>query len=219
VVLALTATAAKPVRDEIIESLRLRDPLVVVAGFDRPNLHLGTIPSADAEARRAIVLDRATEEPGCGIVYVATWRETEEYAAELTDRAGVPGHTTLVFGRPSGRDARRFPGRPLEVVVATTAFGMRIDRPDIRFVIHAALADSLDSYYREIGRAGRDGARARAVLAYGPGDLGLRRFLSASPPAEDAVSRVLTTIRTSEDPLLRGEIASSADLSRALVLR
>jgi ATP-dependent DNA helicase RecQ len=219
-VLALTATASRPVRDEIAGVLRLRDPLVVVAGFDRPNLRLEVLTSADADRRRELVLTQAGQDDGPGIVYAATRRETEEYAAALTDRGrrAEPYHAGL---RKADRTATHdsFLAGTIDVVVATTAFGMGIDKPDIRFVIHTALADSLDSYYQEIGRAGRDGANARAVLVHGPGDLGLRRFLAAAPPDEDTVNRVLDAVREAEQPVLRSTLAELLGLSRTLVGR
>jgi ATP-dependent DNA helicase RecQ len=107
----------------------------------------------------------------------------------------------------------------LDVVVATTAFGMGIDKPDVRFVIHAGVADSLDSYYQEIGRGGRDGKPAEAVLFHGPADLGLRRFLSGSAPDVEALAQVFEVVDATLRPLLRLEIAEVTGLSRNLVNR
>ncbi|TFV88071.1 ATP-dependent DNA helicase RecQ [Blastococcus sp. CT_GayMR20] len=194
-VLALTATAAPPVRAEIVERLDMRDPAVVVAGFDRPEIRLEVDHYADAYGKQQGVLDRVLaeigESRGPGIVYGATRKGTEEIAEQLTDR-GLrvrPYHAGL---RKADREdtQRAWMEDELDVVVATTAFGMGIDKPDTRFVIHAEPADSLDSYYQEIGRAGRDGEPALAVLVYRQEDLGLRRFFAAGTPAEEELQQV-----------------------------
>ena len=194
-VLALTATAAPPVRAEIVERLEMRDAEVVVAGFDRPEIRLEVDQYADAYGKQQGVLDRVLAEigegRGPGIVYSATRRGTEEVAEQLTERGlrARPYHAGL--NRAGREDTQRaWMDDELDVVVATTAFGMGIDKPDTRFVIHAEPADSVDSYYQEIGRAGRDGEPALAVLVYRQEDLGLRRFFAAGTPAEEELQQV-----------------------------
>jgi ATP-dependent DNA helicase RecQ len=192
-VLALTATAAPPVRAEIVERLEMRDPAVVVAGFDRPEIRLEVEQHADAHGKQTAVLDRVTalSKQGTGILYSATRKGTEELAEELTERGlrALAYHAGL---KKSDREEvqRAFMDGDLDVVVATTAFGMGIDRPETRFVVHAEPADSIDSYYQEIGRAGRDGEPATAVLVYRQEDLGLRRFFAAGAPAEEELQQV-----------------------------
>src|SRR4051794_39990026 len=194
-VLALTATAAPPVRAEIVERLEMRDPQVVVAGFDRPEIRLEVDHYADAHGKDQGVLDRVLTEigegRGPGIVYSATRKGTEEIAERLTDR-GLRVRAYHAGLRKAEREdtQRAWMDDELDVVVATTAFGMGIDKPDTRFVIHAEPADSLDSYYQEIGRAGRDGKPALAVLVYRQEDLGLRRFFAAGTPAEEELQQV-----------------------------
>jgi ATP-dependent DNA helicase RecQ len=194
-VLALTATAAPPVRAEIVERLEMRDAEVVVAGFDRPEIRLEVDQYADAYGKQQGVLDRVLAElgegRGPGIVYSATRKGTEEIAEQLTDRGlrARPYHAGL--NKAEREDTQRaWMDDELDVVVATTAFGMGIDKPDTRFVIHAEPADSVDSYYQEIGRAGRDGDPALAVLVYRQEDLGLRRFFAAGTPAEEELRQV-----------------------------
>ncbi|TFV67834.1 UNVERIFIED_ORG: ATP-dependent DNA helicase RecQ [Bacillus sp. AZ43] len=194
-VLALTATAAPPVRAEIVERLDMREPQVVVAGFDRPEIRLEVDHHADARAKELGVLDRVLTElgegRGPGIVYSATRKGTEEIASELADRGLRARHYHAGLNKADREDTQRaWMEDELDVVVATTAFGMGIDKPDTRFVIHAEPADSLDSYYQEIGRAGRDGEPALAVLVYRQEDLGLRRFFAAGAPAEEELQQV-----------------------------
>jgi ATP-dependent DNA helicase RecQ len=194
-VLALTATAAPPVRAEIVERLEMRDPAIVVAGFDRPEIRLEVDHHADARGKELGVLDRVLAEigegRGPGIVYSATRRGTEEIAEQLVDRGLRARHYHAGLRKGDREDTQRaWMDDELDVVVATTAFGMGIDKPDTRFVIHAEPADSVDSYYQEIGRAGRDGLPALAVLVYRQEDLGIRRFFAAGAPAEEELQQV-----------------------------
>jgi ATP-dependent DNA helicase RecQ len=194
-VLALTATAAPPVRAEIVERLEMRDPEIIVAGFDRPEIRLEVDHYADAHGKEQGVLDRVLAEigegRGPGIVYSATRKGTEEIAAQLAERGLRARHYHAGLNKGDREETQRaWMDDELDVVVATTAFGMGIDKPGTRFVIHAEPADSVDSYYQEIGRAGRDGQPALAVLVYRQEDLGLRHFFAAGTPAEEELQQV-----------------------------
>lgn len=192
-VLACTATATPVVRDEIIERLGLpADTPQVVRGFARPNLGLRVHPVRSA-AGCARVVDATLREAlgtpghahGTAIVYAPTRRLTEDECDRL-EAAGwrvAPYHAGL-SGSQRDRTQRRFQKGDLEIVVATNAFGMGIDRPDVRAVIHLAPPGSIEAYYQEVGRAGRDGAPAIGVLCTSPGDLPLRRRLLESPNDE-----------------------------------
>ncbi len=177
---ALTATAAEPVREEIVRRLSLEDPLLVVQGVDRPNIDLEVRRHADESEKRQHLLDLVAELDGCGLVYAATRRDAEEYASALAER----GIRSLAYhaGLPA-KDRRAvqeaFHVGDVDVVVATSAFGMGIDKPDVRFVVHASVPESLDAYYQEVGRAGRDGEAARAVLFYRSEDLGIRKYFTS----------------------------------------
>lgn len=213
-VLALTATAAPPVREEITERLGMERPARIVAGFDRPNLRLEVRGFLEEADKRRAVVERAAAEPKPGIVYTATRREAEEYAGQLAEL----GLSALAYhaGLPSAERSRAheaFLGGGLDVVVATSAFGMGIDKPDVRFVLHASVPGSPDAYYQEIGRAGRDGAPALAVLHYRPEDLGLRKFFSSGHTDTGTLTDVAEAVRGSGAPLPASRVRERTGLS------
>ncbi|HXD28731.1 MAG TPA: RecQ family ATP-dependent DNA helicase [Arthrobacter sp.] len=200
--IALTATASQPVRREIVERLRLADPMEFVQSFDRPNLRLEVIRHHDQGVKEADLVEQVSHLPLPGLVYVARRKATVEYAEALA-AAGLrarPYHAGLKAAerRQVHED---FQADRLDVVVATTAFGMGIDKPNVRFVVHADITDSLDSYYQEIGRSGRDGEPAQAILHYRSEDLGLRTFFGTHHTDEDAVRAVAKALRAAGGPL------------------
>jgi ATP-dependent DNA helicase RecQ len=213
-VVALTATASPPVREDITARLGLRHPRVVVAGLDRPNLFLEAAQCVDEEQRWQRLLARIQDSPPPGIVYAPTRRTTEELAARLT-AAGIRAQAYHA-GMSAGERERRheaFLADRLPVMVATTAFGMGIDKPNIRWVNHVAMPDSPDSYLQEIGRAGRDGEPAQALLLFRTEDEGLRKFFSTSTVDEQEVTRLATAIRHGGPELTRSALAEHAGLS------
>jgi ATP-dependent DNA helicase RecQ len=214
-VVALTATAAAPVRSEIAERLKLHDPLEVVHGFDRPNIELLVQRFVDDDSKRRAVVEQVQEQKQPGLVYVATRKETGRYQEALAARGlrAAAYHGGL---RAADREQvhRQFLDDELDVVVATSAFGMGIDKPNVRYVVHADIPESLDAYYQEIGRAGRDGEPALALLLYREEDLGLRRFFTAGAPDQKALRAVARALRGADGAVTADEARDRVDLPR-----
>jgi len=214
-VLALTATAAPPVRREIVEQLRMRDPVVVVAGFKRHNIDLAVETHADDPAARQALIERTLEIPGGGIVYVATRKQAEELAAELVERGrdAAPYHAGLNHSAREDVHRRFIAGGDL-VVVATVAFGMGIDAPHVRFVFHADPPESLDAYYQEVGRAGRDGEPATAVLFRSRNSSGGRRFFAGTSDVPvDLLTTIAEAVAAATEPIPVPSLAAVAKTS------
>ena len=185
-ILAMTATAAPPVRDDIIDRLRMVEPVTVFEGFDRPNLYLEVVRHERKKDKAAAVVDQVKDLEKPGLLYVSTRKATERYRDSLRE-AGIraDGYHGAMPAREREEVHERFQADESDVVVATSAFGMGIDKADVRFVVHADTPDSVDNYYQEIGRAGRDGMPAAATLHYREADLGIQKYFAGSPDDED----------------------------------
>jgi ATP-dependent DNA helicase RecQ len=214
---AFTATATPEVRADIARQLHLSNPLEVVTGFDRPNLTLSVEPCR-SRADKARGLDRLLRDAGPpGIVYAATRKNVDLWAEHLEGRGLRAGRYHAGLG-----DAERvrvqddFLAGRLEVIAATNAFGMGVDKQDLRFVAHADVPGSLEAYYQEVGRAGRDGLPARGALLFGPADVRTQEFfLAGSNPSPGVFRRVWALLGEGADDAAI-ESAASGDAMEAM---
>ena len=187
--LALTATADARTRSEIESRLRLRAPLRHVGGFDRPNIRYSVV--AKNNATEQLLRFLAAHDGEAGIVYCLSRRKVEAVAEQLCGRGydALPYHAGLPAGERAGNQAR-FLRDDGVIVVATIAFGMGIDKPDVRFVAHLDLPKSVEAYYQETGRAGRDGAPAEAWMTYGLQDVVRLRQMVDESEADEQHKRI-----------------------------
>jgi ATP-dependent DNA helicase RecQ len=211
--LALTATAAPPVREEIVRRLGLRDPAVVIGDFDRPNIALSVTRVRSIDDKQRELARTVSDLAGPGIVYAATHASAQaahDTLAAAGERvtlyhAGLPArerHTAMTAFLDGGA----------RVIVATVAFGMGIDKPDVRWVLHADPPPSLDAYYQELGRAGRDGEPSHAGLIYRYEDFDTARYLTARSVSGATVAQAAAG-------LAAGQPARSARQETAALVR
>lgn len=203
--LAVTATADARTRADILEQLDLTDPALHVASFDRPNLTLGAEPKSGNKTDRLVSLIKAHKGES-GIVYAATRKGTEQIA-EALERHGIAAlayHAGLESEDRAARQ-RRFLLEDGLVMCATVAFGMGVDKPDVRFVIHADPPKTIEAYWQEVGRAGRDGEPAEGFALFGPADLRRSLMWSHESDADEAIKRVQVSKTRQLFAFLNGE--------------
>ncbi len=224
-VLALTATAAPPVQADITRQLRMRSPEVIVADFDRPTISLAVrrtrhgLPEAQAIDDRTV--EMVIEHDSPTLVYALTHARCESVAdrLKLDGYPAAPYHAGMSAARRAEVQDAFFAGR-LDVVVATSAFGMGIDKPDVRTVVHAGVPGSLDEYYQEIGRAGRDGRPAAAVLVYDARTVRIPRLLAARAHIPDrTVHAVVDALEATRGRVTVADLAEAAGAAKATAER
>ncbi len=210
-VLALTATATEEVAADILKSLDAEDATRISTGTERENLSFAVHPTVNNQAKIARIACMLEQEQGCGIIYTASVRSANELFDNLTEHGIKVGH---YHGKMKTRERERaqkeFMRGDHQVMIATKAFGLGIDKPDIRFVYHFEFPDSLETYYQEAGRAGRDGKPSHAVLLYRLEDKRIQSFfLSGRYPRPDELRAVFRAVASPQMPLADAEAAAS----------
>lgn len=220
-VLAMTATASRQVRDEIASRLGMRKPKVFVHGFDRPNIYLRVDHYDTEDKKLEALIQRVHWAAKPGIVYVGT-RKTAEAIMRHLEQESVSALFYHGGLKASERHSiqERFMSGEADVIVATNAFGMGIDKANVRFVYHYDITESLDAYYQEIGRSGRDGERAEAVLFYRSEDIGAASFKASESKLAPAEAERVAEIVADQlaGPVEPEEISGRSHLSERKVV-
>ena len=203
-IIALTATATEKVRSDIVKHLNLRTPRVFITGFDRRNLFWEVTQCADEKEKTSIMVERLSGLSGAAIIYTGTRKNVERIVKKLNKyKLGAEAYHAGLDEIERTRVQESFMEGRMNLVVATNAFGMGIDRSDIRMVIHHTFPGSIEAYYQEGGRAGRDGDQATCLLLYTPSDRMLQEFfINTRYPPRETVFEVYDTIRQRPEEIL-----------------